>query len=79
MNEKIEPETLIHLKSRVKDIGLSSLRLYNKKEHRFENISKEEYEAFVSLIGNKDIIIQKADKGNTIVLLDKITYVQKKD
>ena len=32
-------ESLIHLKSKIKDVGLSSFRFYNKKDHWFENSS----------------------------------------
>ena len=53
------------LKSKIKDVGLSSYRVYNKKDHRYENLSPEEYDAFVNLSNNRDLIIQKADKGNT--------------
>ena len=58
-------DKLLHLKSKIKDIGLSSFRIYNKKDHGFENLSKKEYEAFINLKNNKSIIIQKADKGNS--------------
>ena len=68
-------ESLLHLKSKIKDVGLSSYRVYNKKDHRYENLSPEEYDAFVNLSNNKDRIIQKADKGNTVVLLDRSSYV----
>ena len=45
---------MIHyLKSKIKDVGLSSFRLYNKKDHRFENLTKDEYEAFLNLKSNK--------------------------
>ena len=68
-------ESLLYLKSKIKDVGLSSYRVYNKKDHRYENLSPEEYDAFVNLSNNKDRIIQKADKGNTVVLLDRSSYV----
>ena len=68
--------TLIHLKSRIRDVGLSSFSVYNKKDHRFENLNKEEYAAFLNLSSNNSIIIQKADKGNTVVILDKIDYIK---
>ena len=48
-------EELLHLKSKIKDIGLSSFRLKNKKDHRFENLFKEIYEAFINLKNNKNI------------------------
>ena len=70
-------ESLIHLKSKIKDIGLSSFRFYNKKDHKFDNLSKQEYEAFLNLAGTKNIIIQKADKGNSIVIIDRHSYVSK--
>ena len=70
-------ESLIHLKSKIKDVGLSSLRLYNKKDHRFENISEKEFNAFSNLKNNKNIVIQKADKGNSVVILDRSIYISK--
>ena len=47
------------------------------KKHRFENLSEEEHQAFSSLSKNIYIIIQKADKGNTVILLDKSSYIKK--
>ena len=32
---------------------------------------------FVGLAGNDSIIIQKADKGNTVVIVDKVSHIQK--
>ena len=63
-------DSLIYSKSNIKNIGWSSFRLYNKKGHRFENLSEQEYKAFINLQGNKNIIIQKADKGNSVVVID---------
>ena len=77
IDENQRNESILHLKSKIKDVGLSSFRLYNKKDHRFENLSEEEYQAFLSLSKNNAIIIQKADKGNTVVLLDKSSYIKK--
>ena len=57
------------MKSKSKDVGLSSFRFYNKKDHRFENLSEEEYEAFIKVQSKKDINIQKADKGNNSVVV----------
>ena len=65
---------LLHRKSKIKDVGLSSYRVYNKKDHCYENLSPEEYDAFVNL-NSKGLIIQKADKGNTVVLLDRSSCV----
>ena len=63
-------ESLLQLKNKIKDVGLSSYRIYIKKDHRYENLSQEEYVAFINLINNKNIIIQKADKGNIVVIVD---------
>ena len=65
-------DELLHLESKIKDIGLSSFRLYNKNDHRFENLSKEEYEAFINLKNNENIIIQKADTGNSSSIVNEV-------
>ena len=70
-------DELLDLKKKIKDIGLSSFRLYNKNNHRFENLSEEEYEAFLNLKNNKSIIIQKANKGNSVVIIDRMSYIVK--
>ena len=36
---------------------------------------KDEYTAFLSLKSKNNIIIQKADKGNIVVILDRVSYV----
>ena len=41
------------------------------------NISKEEFLALKGLSGNKDIILQKADKGNSVVLVKKADYTKR--
>ena len=66
---------MLDLKCKIEDIGLSSLRWYNKKDHRFENLTKDEYAAFLSLKSNDNIVIQKADQGNIVVILDQVSYV----
>ena len=66
----------MHLKSKIKDVGLSSFRLNNKKD-RFENLTEDEYQAFLNLKSNKNIIIQKADKVNSVVIIDHLKYVRK--
>ena len=43
---------------------------------RFEdNLTKHEREAFVSLTNNLGIVIKKADKSNTIVVMDRDQYI----
>ena len=41
------------------------------------NISKVEFSALKSLSSNKDIVLQKADKGNSIVLVNKADYTKR--
>lgn len=42
----------------------------SKKDHHFENISEEKCKAFLRFKSNRNIIIQKPDKGKTAVALD---------
>ena len=41
------------------------------------NLPKAELDALKSLIRNKEMIIQKADKGNTAILLGRKDYISK--
>ena len=41
------------------------------------NISKEEYLALKGFSSNKDIILQKTDKGNSILLVNKADYIKR--
>ena len=50
LQENDNKDELLHLKSKIKVISLSSFRLYNKKDHRSENLSKEDCETFINLI-----------------------------
>ena len=76
-DKRKDDDALMHLKSKIKDVGLSSVRLYNKKDHRFENLTEDKYEAFLNLKSNKNIIIQKAAKGNSAVVINRLKYVRK--
>ena len=48
-----------------------------KKNKPKNNLSENEFQTLNSLLQNNDIIIQKADKGNTIVVIDKDAYKKK--
>ena len=42
-----------------------------------KNLSDDELSALNNLIKNHEIVIQKADKGNTVVICDKNAYIQR--
>ena len=63
-------------KTKLKDIALSSSKLFSDN-YKFENnLSAEKINSLKALLRNKDIIIQKADKGNTVVITDKDKYIE---
>ena len=62
------------IKSRLKDSAHTSFRSYNYKSEI--NLTKKEQVALNNLSNNKNIIIQKSDKGNSVVLLDKDKYLE---
>ena len=69
--------TLECLRTRPKDIALSTFREFNDSHHKNKNLSKEEFECLKQLSINKDIVIKKSDKGNSIVILNKSDYFDK--
>ena len=50
-------EEIVFRRNELRQIAFSSFKTYNKKEHKFKNISKAEHKAFSELL--KNIIIQK--------------------
>ena len=63
------------IKSRLRDSGFSSYKITGKTLEK--NLSKEEFDALKSLLENNDVIVQKPDKGNTVVILNRKDYVCK--
>jgi len=63
-------------KTKLRTLALSSLKFYNRKKKKLENISQEEHVALIELSSLDDVIIQKADKGNVVVLVNRTDYVQ---
>ena len=63
------------MKIKTKKTALSSFRQYSNSPQ--QNLSKEELAALASLSTNKDIVIQKSDKGNSVVIVDKETYIKR--
>ena len=62
------------IKSRLKDSTCISFRSYNYNSEI--NLTKNEELALSNLSNNKNIIIQKSDKGNSVVLLYKDKYLE---
>ena len=75
--EALSNEDLDFVKTKTKGTALSSFRQNNKSPQ--QNLSKEELAALASLSKNKDIVIQKSDKGHSVVIVDKETYIKRTD
>ena len=59
----------------LKEAALSFYRSYNNNVP--QNLSKEEFIALQKLSKNKDLIIQKADNGNSVVIVQRQDYLKK--
>ena len=57
-------DNLDYVKTKIKDLALTSFRNYNA------------FEALKDLSGNCNLIIQKADKGNSVVLVENDVYIR---
>ena len=68
-------EHLDFVKIRTKEAALSSYRNYNNNVPR--HLSKVEFLALQNLRKNKNIVIQKSDKGKSVVVVDKADYLDK--
>ena len=64
-------------KNPLRDITFSSLYNFNNIRKRLSNIPNKEMRALKVLSKNKDIVIQKPDKGSGIVILNFKDYVSK--
>ena len=64
------------LKAKIKNCALSSFKLYNEKG-AVSSLNKDENIALKALSKNRDLIIQKSDKGNSIVLIKKLIILIK--
>ena len=51
--------------------------LHNVNKKIIRNVSDEEFHAIRTLKNNTEIIISPADKGNTVVIMDKKDYIEK--
>ena len=74
-NLSVEDNILERIKVDLKKICFSSLDRY-KFEDKI-NLTKEEMQDLRDLSSHEDIIIQKADKGNSAVILNKSDYLKR--
>ena len=63
------------IKSRLRDSAYTSFKQVSRISDK--NLSREEVKALNNLVKNKDLVIQKADKGNNIVILNRSDYISK--
>ena len=68
-------EDICVIKARLLDTALTSYQNFSRDQEPPENLTSSEFKALKRLSKNKDIVIQKADKGNTVVILDKCSYI----
>ena len=75
-SEEVPSENLSILKNKLLDTATSSYAKIKSCRIKW-NLNSDEAKALINLTKQKDIIIQKADKGNTVVILDKESYTEK--
>ena len=68
-------EDLDFVKTRTKQTALSSYRNFNNNVPQY--LSKQAFLDLQNLRKNKDIVIQKSDKGNSVVIFNKTDDLDK--
>ena len=63
------------IKTRLWDTEPTSYKNVSSGREPPENLTSCEFKALKRLSKYKGIVIQKADKGNTVVILDKCSYI----
>ena len=64
-------------KTKLRYIALSPFKFFSDNCKFEYNLSGEEINFFKALRKNRNVIIQKVDKSNTIVITDKEKYVKR--
>ena len=72
---EMKSENRDFLKNKLKHICFTTLKSYSFDKVD-KNLSETESIALKNLIERKDIVIQKADKGNTVVITDHTKYLE---
>ena len=71
---------LSHLKLDILKVDLKKIAYGSFKKYNFLrelNLSQEEYNSLKKLSSNKDIVIQKSDKGNSVVIVNREDYLKR--
>ena len=63
------------VKTKLKDIALSSYKEHNASPDKFSNLTKEESDCLKHLASKRNLVIHKSDKGNAVVILNREDYV----
>ena len=73
--EDLCTEGMSLIKTRLLDTALTSYQNFSSDRDPPKNLTPPEFKAFQRLSRNKSMPIQKADKGNTVVILDNSSYI----
>ena len=68
-------EDLVFVKAKTEEAALFSYRSYNNNVP--QNLSKEEFIALQNLSKNKNLIILKSDKSNSVAIVQRQNYLKK--
>ena len=67
---------LASVKARLQNTAFTSYLAFNKDNSLYSNFNKDEFESLWKLKNENNLVIQKANKGSTIVILDKDSYLK---
>ena len=70
------PEDRERFRAKLKGLALTSYKILNDNCKYENKVSSEELSSLKSLMRNKNIVLQKAEKGNTVVLVGKEKNIQ---
>ena len=73
--EDLCTEGMSLIKTRLLDTALTSYQNFSSDRNPPKNLTPSEFKALKRLSRNKSMPIQKADKGNTVVILDNSSYI----
>ena len=71
--KNLSRDNLDHIKTKIKDLALTSFCNYIAN---IPHLSNEKFEKLKNLSANFNVIIQKPDKGKSVVLLEKDVYIR---